>query len=91
MRHCKQCSENHAKSPNNNVGNAQERVLTSHDGSGRDDNGLGTAVHKNWEVYSRVSFWRGNLDPKVTGTSSLATKSLSKRRSKYSLYCTSTR
>lgn len=43
-------TEKNANTANDNVGDAEEGVASSHNGSGRDDNGLGTLVLSSREI-----------------------------------------
>ena len=46
----KECTQQYTETSNDDVGDAQKRILPAHDGSSRDDDGFGTTVDGHGEI-----------------------------------------
>lgn len=56
MSNCKHGAENNTNTADNNVGNAEERIASSNNGSSRNDDRLGALVLKSREAYIEVRY-----------------------------------
>lgn len=48
-------TQDYTEPTDDNVGNSKERVLSSHHGSGGDEDRLGAAIYRDWEVCTNQS------------------------------------
>lgn len=55
MGNCEKRTKQNAETADDNIGNAQERILATHDSTGGDENGFRAVVGEDWEVFRRVS------------------------------------